>query len=272
MRGTLNVREYIRELFVLRFKPTTDLIAVLASWALVTGALSVATFVITAKNGGFYFIAYGIFAALLFGVALPVWWMVWHRKRSLADLGVTTKLLGVSIGLQAVFAIYQYSTTLARTAIHSMTQFMPLVALALCIGFFEALFWRGWVLLRLEEAFGFIPALLLGSALYSLYHIGYGMPWSEMAFLFVIGLVYGLVFRITKSVFILWPVLQPMGQLVTLTEDGMVLPPIAILGFAEVFMAMGVVLFFAWKHKRKLDGKVPVRARRVRAASRLGTE
>lgn len=242
----------IKELLQVRFKPTTDLIAVAVTWMLVTGTLWLATFVITANNGGWYFIAYGVFAALVFGVAAPVWWMVWHRGRSLADLGVTTKLLGWSIGLQAVFAIYQFSQTLAKTAVPEMSKFLPLVALALCIGFFEALFWRGWVLMRLEEAFGFIPALLLGSALYALYHIGYGMPWSEMAFLFVIGLVYGCVFRITKSVFILWPVLQPMGQLVTLTRDGLTLPLIAVLGFVEVFAAMVAVLVVAHRKEKKV--------------------
>jgi membrane protease YdiL (CAAX protease family) len=241
------------EVLAVRFRPNADLWAVLASWVLVTGSLATATFVVGAQNGGYYFIVYAIFAALVFGVGLPTWWMVWHRKRSLADLGVTTRLLGLSIVLQLVFAAVQYWQTLARVTLPAMSAFLPLVALALCIGFFEALFWRGWMLLRLEECFGFIPALLIGSALYALYHIGYGMPWSEMAFLFVIGLLYGAVFRITKNVFILWPLLQPMGQLTTLVRDGSVsLPTIAILGFAEVLLAMFVLLWFAHRHERKM--------------------
>ena len=94
-----------------------------------------------------------------------------------------------------------------------MSDLVPLIALALAIGFFEALFWRGWVQLRLEEAFGLIPALILGSALYALYHIGYGMPASEMVFLFFIGLMFAIVFRLTKNIFILWPLFQPMGRI-----------------------------------------------------------
>ena len=61
---------------------------------------------------------------------------------------------------------------------------MPLAAPALAIGFFEAIFWRGWVLLRLEEAFDIIPAIVLGSVLYAANLIGYGMPASEMITLF----------------------------------------------------------------------------------------
>jgi phage shock protein PspC (stress-responsive transcriptional regulator) len=52
---------------------------------------------------------------------------------------------------------------------------VPVVALALSIGLFEATFWRGWVLQQLEEAFGLLPALVLGCVLYAAYRIGYGM-------------------------------------------------------------------------------------------------
>jgi len=88
---------------------------------------------------------------------------------------------------------------------------LPLAALSLTIGLFEAVFWRGWVLLRLEEAFGIVPAILLGSLLYAAYHVGYAMPTSEIAFLFLVGVMYAVAFRLTRSVFILWPLFQPMG-------------------------------------------------------------
>ncbi len=113
----------------------------------------------------------------------------------------------------------------------SFDKVLPLIGLAIAIGFFEAFFWRGWVLLRLEEAFGLIPAILLGSVLYALYHIGYGMPMSEIAFLFIIGVLYAVTFRITKNIFLLWPFFQPMGQMVTLLKDGLALPVLAFVGF-----------------------------------------
>jgi hypothetical protein len=128
---------------------------------------------------------------------------------------------------------------------------IPLVALALTIGFFEAVFWRGWVLLRLEDAFGILPAILLGSALYAIYHIGYAMPISEMVFLFFIGILFAVVFRLTKNIFILWPVFQPMGQLVTLIEDGLSLPLLAALGFAEVLILMFVLVWLARRYYKK---------------------
>jgi hypothetical protein len=106
-------------------------------------------------------------------------------------------------------------------------------------------------LLRLEGAFGIIPAVVLGSALYAAYHIGYGMPASEMVFLFFIGIMFAVVFRLTKNVFILWPVFQPMGQLITLISDKLTLPLLASLGFIEVLILMLVLVWLASRHQRK---------------------
>jgi len=238
----------MRGLFSVRFKPGVALRMVAVSWLLVVGALAVATYVVTPANGIAYFIVYAVVGATGFGVALPVWWMVWHRKRTLADLGVTSRNLGVSLAVQAVLAALLWTQTLARIALPASGTLIPLVALAGCIGLFEAIFWRGWVLLRLEEAFGFLPALFLGSALYALYHVGYGMGWDEMGFLFLVGLMFGVVFRFTKSIFILWPLFQSVGQLTTLIKDGLTLPIDATLGFVDALAVMMVILYLARRH------------------------
>ena len=177
--------------------------------------------------------------------------MVVVRRRSLADLGLTTQRWRLSVILQLFFAALQYIGTLAKTEFPSFDQLLPLLALALAIGFFEAVFWRGWVLLRLEEAFGIIPGIVLGSLLYAAYHIGYGMPSSEMIFLFFIGLMFSIVFRLTKNILILWPVFQPMGQLVTLIKDQLILPPIAALGFFEVLLIMLVLVWLSHRFYKK---------------------
>lgn len=177
----------------------------LGCWLLVVGALYTANVIVGPDVGGGlpYFLLYAVLAATLFGVGIPLYWTVVVRQRPLADLGLTTRWLGLSMVLQFVFAVLQYIGTLANVQLLPFEQLVPLVALALAIGFFEALFWRGWVLLRLEEAFGIIPAVLLGSFLYAAYHIGYAMPIDEMVFLFLIGIMFAIAFRLTKNVFIL---------------------------------------------------------------------
>ena len=165
-----------KQVLSLRWKPNKDLAVVALSWLLVVGSLFTATVIVGSNvwGGMAYFALYAVVGALLFGVGLPLYWMVIVRRRPLSDLGFTTRWLGLSLVLQMVFAALQFMGTLAKAQIPPFEEFLPLIALALCIGFFEAVFWRGWVLLRLEESFGTIPAILLGSALYAGYHIGYG--------------------------------------------------------------------------------------------------
>lgn len=236
-----------------RWNPGRDLVALGLSWLLVVGALYAATFIVgLALWGGMaYFVLYAVVGAALFGVGIPLYWTTVIRKRPIAELGITTRWLGVSIVLQLIFAASQYVGTLAKARLPSVEELLPLVALALAIGFFEAVFWRGWVLLRLEESFGIIPAVLVGSALYAAYHIGYGMPASEMVFLFFIGMMFAVVFRLTKNVFVLWPVFQPMGQLITLIRDKLTLPLLASLGFIEVLILILVLVWLASRYQRK---------------------
>lgn len=243
----------VKGILAVRWEPNWDLAMVGVSWVLVVGALYTATVIVGPEVGGGmpYFGLYAVLGATIFGVGIPLYWMVVVRKRPLEDLGITTRWLGVSIGLQIVFGALQYFGTLAKVQLPAIQQLVPLVALALAIGLFEAIFWRGWVLLRLEESFGIIPAILVGSALYAAYHIGYAMPVAEITFLFFIGVMFAVVFRLTKSIFILWPIFQPMGQLVTLVNDQLSLPLISTLGFVDVLAAMGVLIWLGARYHRK---------------------
>jgi hypothetical protein len=73
--------------------------------------------------------------------------------------------------------------------------------------------------------------------------------------LFFIGILFSVVFRLTKNIFILWPVFQPMGQLVTLIEDGLALPLLAALGFAEVLLVMFALIWFAQRTYNKQSSR-----------------
>jgi membrane protease YdiL (CAAX protease family) len=108
---------------------------------------------------------------------------------------------------------------------------VPLAAMVLAVGLFEAIFFRGWLQLRFEAAFGLVPGLLLGALCYSLYHVGYGMDPDELLFLFGLGLVFGAFFRLTKSIFVLWPLYTPLGGLYTNISEGLSLPLEATYGF-----------------------------------------
>ncbi|MBW6471773.1 MAG: CPBP family intramembrane metalloprotease [Anaerolineaceae bacterium] len=252
-----NLLGFLKGLFVLRWKPGKDLVVVGVSWILVVASLYTATVIVDAETGGGipYFLLYAVVTATLFGVGLPVYWMVFWQKRPIHDLGITKKNILLSLILQVALAGVILPGGFNDLTLPPFEQLAPLICLALAIGFFEAIFWRGWVLLRLEEAFGFIPAALLGSVLYAAYHIGYDMPFNEMVFLFFIGLMYAVAFRLTGSIFILWPLFQPGGQLITLVKEGLELPLLASVGFLEVFIVMVVLLWLSAKFLKKCKAK-----------------
>ncbi len=149
-----SIRQALSEIFKVRWNPGRDLGVVVLSWILVVGALYTATVIVgQAVWGGMgYFLLYAVLGATIFGIGIPVFWMVVIRKRSLADLGITKKYLGLSLILQLVLAAIQYMGTLAKTDLPGFEVLLPLIALSLAIGLFEAIFWRGWVLLRLGRS------------------------------------------------------------------------------------------------------------------------
>jgi membrane protease YdiL (CAAX protease family) len=252
-----DISAVLNVVFSLRWKPSLDLVAVALSWVLVVGSLYVATHAIgTAIAGGIaYFLVYAVLGATIFGVGIPLVWTVFIRKRHVSSLGLTWERLLPSLTIQLCLAVAQFFLTLYRTKLPPFGELIPLIALSLAIGFFEAVFWRGWVQLRLEEAFGLIPSIVLGSILYALYHIGYGMSWSEMQFLFVVGIVFAIVFRLTKSILVLWPLFQPMGQLVTLIHDKLTLPTISFIGFVEALAVMIIAVFVLGRVAKKKNDR-----------------
>ena len=250
----------LKQIFTIRWNPNRDLIVVAISWLLVVGALSTATFVLgQAVWGGIaYFLMYAVVGAALCGIGLPLLWMAGVRKRPLSDLGITTRQWKLSLAIQILLTLVINLPRLLQLEFPPFGQLLSLATMALAIGLFEAIFWRGWVQLRLEEAFGILPSILLASLLYAVYHIGYGMPASEITFLFFIGLMFAVVFRITSSILILWPFFQPMGQLITLINDKLALPPVAALGFVEAFAVMIVLIWLANKFLKNLSKKQSV--------------
>jgi hypothetical protein len=246
------LRSVLKYALTVRWRPGRDLLAVAVSWVLLVASLYTASFVIGAEAAGGmgYFGMYAVVGALLVGTGIPLYWTAVVRGRPLSDLGLTRRRLRLSLLLQLVFAAVLFVVMPAAPSM-SWERLLPLIALALAIGLFEAVFWRGWVLQRLEDAFGVIPAILLGSLLYAAYHIGYGMNVDEMEFLFFIGIMFALVFLTTRSVFVLWPLFQPMGQLITLVRDGLELPVLASLGFIDILALMATLVWLAARYLRK---------------------
>jgi hypothetical protein len=227
-----------------------DIRAVLLLYVGVVGALYLAFQVFTVDRTLGLFLCYA--AGLILGVVGPVIYTVWMRGRPLADLGLTTKNLRQAVGLGLVLGLIQFFLTLYGYDLPAPVDWVPLLTMSLMVGLFEAIFFRGFVQTRLSASFGTIPGVVAAAALYALYHVGYGMGMREMAFLFGLGLVYGIAYACVNNVLVLWPVLIPLGSFYNnLQSGGFELPWAAIAGFVDVMGIMFAAIWIAHRRERR---------------------
>lgn len=223
--------------FSLWWNSSSELGVVVLSYLSVVAGLYLAFQVFTTERVALNFITFGPLTLFGLGVALPLLWTV-KKGRDLADVGITGRYAAISILLGLAFSLFQYSITLSRLDLPPAHVLIPLTMMSLVVGFFEAVFFRGWMQLRFEKAFGVLPGAILGAGCYAFYHIGYGMTVDEITFLFFIGLIYAIVFRLTKNILILWPSLTPVGGLYANINEGLTMPFEATYGFALVLALM----------------------------------
>jgi hypothetical protein len=227
-----------------------DIAAVAVLYSGVVAALWAAFEVFTTDRVLGLFLSFA--TGLLLGVGGSVVYTVWLRRRPLRSLGIGLHNLRATLGLAVVFAAAQFAVTFWGYQLPAPIDWVPLLFMALPVGLFEAVFFRGFVQGTLERSFGIAPAVVVAAALYGLYHVGYGMVGTELWFLFGLGIVYAVAYRLVGNVLVLWPLLIPVGSLFNNVQAGdITLPWASIAGFADVLAAMAVVVWLAARHQRR---------------------
>jgi membrane protease YdiL (CAAX protease family) len=230
-----------------QWRPNRDTIVALGSYVLVVATMWVAFQVFTTAMVAANFLTFTL-AIAGFGVIVPVVYTVMVRRRGLADIGITTRALVPSLVLGALLGLDTFRNTIAGLPDGWLTaSLVPLVLMTQAVGLFEAIFFRGFLQLRFEEAFGIVPGLILGALAYALYHVGYGMTSGEVIFLFGYGMVFGAIFRLTRNIFVLWPFYTPVGGLYSNLRNGLNLPFEATYGFVLVIALMLAVAYLGWR-------------------------
>ena len=228
-----------------------DLTVIAILYVAVVGLFRLAFVVFTADNVLGLFLAFA--GGLLLGVGGPVVYNSWIRRRPLHSLGLGSHALVPTLWLAVLFGGIQFTVTFWGYALPAPVDWVPLLVMSLTVGLFEAIFFRGFIQGRLEESFGTAAGVLGAAVLYALYHVGYGMGSGEMVFLFGLGVVYAIAFRLVNNILVLWPLLTPIGALFNSLEAGDIeLPWASIAGFANVLAAMAAIIWLAARHERKL--------------------
>ena len=196
--------------------------------------------------------------ALLLGVVGPVVYTVWTKNGSLRDLGLRIDNWRSTALLAALFATVQFAITLWGYQLPSPVNWVPLLVMALVVGVFESIFFRGFIQNRLEVRFGARIGVGVAAVLYGVYHVGYGMGLTDIAFLTGLGVTYAVAFSLTRNVLVLWPLLTPLGSFYAQVENGDIeLPWASIMGFADVFAIMVAALWLAYRHEKKRSAEGP---------------
>jgi membrane protease YdiL (CAAX protease family) len=242
-----------------------DLVAMAFLYVTVVGLLRLAFSVFTTDNLLWFFLTFA--TGLLLGVSGPVVYRVWLRGGSLGDLGIGARRWRSTLALAVLFAGVQFSITLWGHDLPRPVEWIPLLTMALTVGLFEAVFFRGFIQGRLEASFGAVPAVLGAAGLYGLYHVGYGMGGGEMFFLFGLGIVYAVAYRLTENVLVLWPLLTPLGSFFAQLEAGDIrgqLPWASMAGFGDVLALMVLILWLThrreWKRRGQPEAAVATRS------------
>ncbi len=83
-------------------------------------------------------------------------------------------------------------------------------------GLFELFLYYGFIHLRLEKAFGTIPAILVTAAIYVLWHVGTQLPLeadplAALWKLLLVGVMSQAVFSMTRNLLTIWPFFHAVG-------------------------------------------------------------
>jgi membrane protease YdiL (CAAX protease family) len=195
----------------------------------------------------------GIYAVL--GCAVPWGYTLFVERGSVRDLGLRreawARALAINLVLGGVLGLGIVSGPhLARVSGRDLAaaSFTLLVG-----GLFELYLYYGFIHLRLEKAFGPLPAILGSAALYSLWHIGTELPlhddpWRGLGFLFVVGVMYQAVFSLTHHLLSIWPFFFLAGVLTDFLRLGLPERVTGNLGWAAAgwILMLGIPALLGW--------------------------
>jgi hypothetical protein len=231
-----------------------DLVGVAVLYAIVVALLVIAFQLITPSSVIGFWLTLGLAVAV--GVAGPLLHQVWYRKRGLGSVGIDRHHLLEALTLGLILVVAQFGSALWDYRPQDAVAWVPLVVVALVVGFFDVLFFRGYVQTRLEASFGTGPGLAGAALLYSLHFLAYGISLDELWLLTGLGVLYGIAYRLVESIFVLWPLVASLNMFFILDGSVMgigwgILPAFALLG-----LSMAGLTWWARRHRKGRLAKI----------------
>ncbi|MGO1975492.1 MAG: hypothetical protein ACTH2Q_21240 [Propionibacteriaceae bacterium] len=195
-----------------------------------------------------WFLLVGI---VLVGTLVPAWTVLRHRGEGLAGFGIRRRFLLVSLIVAAVLgagSAYQLLSTAAG-------QGVPVVPhlLANLLVFWEPFFVFGWLFLRWERAFGWLPAILLTGLGFTLQHVG-SVPFEAALGFGAFAVAFSVVFAFVRNLAILWPLFYPVASGIGTLQAGFAMGWPDVVSGAVLLAVQVVVLVLLVASTRRRGG------------------
>lgn len=242
----------LRDLLRFRFQPSIDLLVVLVSF-LVEGTCVYLTWqVVTQANPTLFFILWGPVSMFAAGIAIPVAYNSLVKKRPLSETGISRRHWKKSLALGLIFPCLTFWMMIVRGFFPPLAEVLPGIPFVITSSLFFVIFFQCWIQMRLERAFGAIPAILATAVLFSLHHISYGGYTTTHAWMGVLqGLMPAVLFSTTQNILIAWPFLFA-GDFFGTAGVGFELPSRYTYGFAGVVaLTLVFIATVYWEQKKR---------------------
>ncbi|MCQ6963459.1 hypothetical protein PV02_09780 [Methanolobus chelungpuianus] len=146
-----------------------------------------------------------LFVVVYIPMLIPVYLMIRHQGLTDVQLGIVYERLvayiPIGIVLGALLGAGEYLIIGSSYLIPGLSDPFILVfasVVFLYVGLIEEFIFRSLIQVKLEGLFGLTPGLLAASLLFGVMHSIYG-EITEMAYIFVVGIVLGYLFQRTRS-------------------------------------------------------------------------
>jgi membrane protease YdiL (CAAX protease family) len=206
------------------------------------------------------------------GAAIPWGYVALAERGTPADLGIKREQWAPSLIISLVMAVLFIPILIFEGDLGAVG--WGNVAKASFVltgagGLFEMFLYYGFIHLRLAKAFGTIPAILLASAIYVLWHVGTQLPMEPDPLhalwkLFWVGVMSQSVFSITRNLLVLWPLFHAVGVMLdfAVNIEGVeeVVGDLPWAAGAVVVMVITVVVLSWLGRSQQQGGQVPAQS------------
>jgi membrane protease YdiL (CAAX protease family) len=108
---------------------------------------------------------------------------------------------------------------------------------------FELIFFYGFLRTLFERAFGIVPGIFLCAVFYSLHHAGFQPEFGK---LFVVGLTFGVIYRIGNSILLLYPFLAGVGATYDVLIQSKKVAPILYPEIRTIYLTVLILAIVIW--------------------------